>query len=307
MPVYEIDKKSLKPIKEVTIGLEKTIQTLVENSLEELFGLKFIQTEFPLNNLRIDTLAFDENVKSFVIIEYKRDKNLSVIDQGYAYLALLLNNKADFVLEYNEKFQKNMKKGDVDWSQSRVLFVSTVFTRYQKEAMAFRGLPIELWEVKLYENDLITFNELTPSEKNESIKTVSKDKTVQAVTKEIKNYSEDDFLKPEWKNTKELYEDLSQQIQNMDERLEVRPVKYYIGFHIEGRNLVQVVPQKTKIQVQLMRTEPKDLRDPEGKVKYMNNSYTWYGQHVSVYDISSEEEIDYAMMLIRQLYKKYFQ
>ncbi len=49
-----------------------------------------VKSEFQLNNLRIDTLAFDKESNSFVIIEYKRGVNFSVIDQGYAYLALLI-------------------------------------------------------------------------------------------------------------------------------------------------------------------------------------------------------------------------
>jgi hypothetical protein len=42
--------------------------------------------------LRIDTLAFDDESKGFVIIEYKKDRNFSVVDQGMAYLKFLLKN-----------------------------------------------------------------------------------------------------------------------------------------------------------------------------------------------------------------------
>ena len=38
-------------------------------------------------------------LKSFVIIEYKKGKRYSVIDQGYAYLNTLLAHKGDFVLK----------------------------------------------------------------------------------------------------------------------------------------------------------------------------------------------------------------
>ena len=50
--------------------LAEELQTLTEKNLEELFGLKFVATEFQVDNLRIDTLAFNEETKSFVIIEY---------------------------------------------------------------------------------------------------------------------------------------------------------------------------------------------------------------------------------------------
>ena len=114
MPIYKKSGSKLHPIKEKKVNLELSIQKMVEQNVGEIFGLEYVCSEFALHSLRIDTLAFHAEQKSFVVIEYKKDKNFSVIDQGYAYLALLLNNKADFVLEYKEKCQANFKKNDVD-------------------------------------------------------------------------------------------------------------------------------------------------------------------------------------------------
>lgn len=99
MPIFTIKGEKLERIKEIPFAKEKEgIQRVIESNLKIVFGLDFIKTEYSLGGLRIDTLAFDNDAKSFVIIEYKKDKNFSVIDQGYAYLALLLNNKSDFIL-----------------------------------------------------------------------------------------------------------------------------------------------------------------------------------------------------------------
>ena len=159
MPIFKADDSKLVPIKEVSLALERDLQKITEENLEIVFGLDFVSSEFALHQFRIDTLAFDRETKSFVIIEYKRDKNLSVIDQGYAYLALMLNNKSDFILEYNEKKRENLKREDVDWSQSRVLFLANSFTTYQQNAINFKDLPIELWEVKKYDNKTILYNQ----------------------------------------------------------------------------------------------------------------------------------------------------
>jgi hypothetical protein len=154
VPIFAIDKGNLKEIPQKSIELEKDIQSLVERNLQAIFGFEFVTSEFELNGLRVDTLGFDKESNSFVIIEYKRDRNISVIDQGYAYLALLLNNKADFILVYNETGEgKRLKKNEVDWSQSRVIFISPSFTIYQRKAIEFKDLPIELWEVKQYSNN----------------------------------------------------------------------------------------------------------------------------------------------------------
>ena len=80
----------------------------MENNLEKLFNLKFIATKFALEDLRMDTLAFNEETNSFIIIEYQIKENYSVIDHGYGYLFLLLDRKADFVIKYNETFGTNL-------------------------------------------------------------------------------------------------------------------------------------------------------------------------------------------------------
>ena len=98
MSLYQIKNNNLEPIKKVNFKYEKDLQKLTEQNLEKLFNLQFVETEFSVDNLRIDTLAYNKETSSFVIIEYKRDKNYSVIDQGYSYLSILLNNKAEFVL-----------------------------------------------------------------------------------------------------------------------------------------------------------------------------------------------------------------
>lgn len=305
MPIYKQNGNKLVPLREKRIDLEKTVQSLVEENLDDVFGLQFIATEFALNSLRIDTLAFDEETNAFVVIEYKRDRSFSVIDQGYAYLALMLNNKADFVLEYNEKCKKNLRKDDIDWSQSRVIFVAQSFTKYQQEAMGFQDLPIELWEVRQYDESLVLFNELRASEKSESIKTVTKTKDADAVTAEIRQYSIDDHIKSDWKQTRELFDDFVSQMQQLDQRFEVHALKGYIGFRIGNKNVVNVVPKKTGLRVDLLRTKPEDIKDPENRVKYLENSFKHWNQHVSVVNISNEDDMSYLMMLVKQVYKRF--
>ena len=70
----------------------------------------FIRSEFSIKNSRIDTLAFDPETQAFVIIEYKRQQNSSVVDQGISYLNLMLEYKADFIVEYNEKQKSHLKE-----------------------------------------------------------------------------------------------------------------------------------------------------------------------------------------------------
>ena len=136
---------------------EKELQKYFENNLEKILGFKFICTEFGVGNFRIDSLAFDNESKSFKIIEYKNVKNHSLVDQGYTYLKLLLERKADFVLQYNTITKSSLTINDIDWSQSRIIFVSPIFTPYQLNATDFKNIPVDLVFHHSYQPVNITF------------------------------------------------------------------------------------------------------------------------------------------------------
>ena len=98
MKLYNFKNEKVSEVNQIPFKLEKEIQSLVENNTESIFDLLFVQSELTVNKYRIDTLCFDEESNSFVIIEYKKGSSYSVIDQGYTYLQLLLNNKSEFLL-----------------------------------------------------------------------------------------------------------------------------------------------------------------------------------------------------------------
>ena len=160
MKIYKLQSKKLTEISENQFKLEREIQQLFEENLEALMGLTLVRSEFTIKNKRIDTLAYDKQTNAFIIIEYKRDKNISVVDQGFTYLSLMLENKADFIVEFNENLKLNLQRTDVDWTQTRVAFVSPSFTENQILATNFKDIAIELWEVKRYEDNTIVVNEV---------------------------------------------------------------------------------------------------------------------------------------------------
>ena len=63
--LFELKKNNLKEIPEKDFSLEKDIQNVIENNVEELFNIKLVKSEFTINNYRIDSLCFDEDNKSF--------------------------------------------------------------------------------------------------------------------------------------------------------------------------------------------------------------------------------------------------
>lgn len=304
MPLYKINATKLSPVSATDFRLERDSQRLIEANIEQVFGLRFVDTEYQLNGLRVDTLAFDEETNSFVVIEYKRDRSSSVIDQGYSYLALVLNNKADFVLRYNETQKKSLTKNDIDWSATRVIFVAARFTTHQLGSINFQDLPIELWKAQLYEGGLLSVEQQLADKQAESIKTVTKSSPkADSVEREIKTYTADDLLKDY--PSKSLYEELSSRILDLDSTFNESPKKGYIGYKIGSQIIVAIVPQRNRLVLEFNRTQPQDLDDPKGLVEYIPKSLEHKNRHMSRMFIEDSSVINYAMSLVEQVYKKH--
>ena len=87
MDIYKVSNQgNLDVINKISFKNEKEIQSLIEKNLETLFNLKFVETEFVCKQFRFDTLCWDRENKSFIIIEYKNTKSQGVIDQGYSFV-----------------------------------------------------------------------------------------------------------------------------------------------------------------------------------------------------------------------------
>lgn len=312
MPIFKINKDHLEPVRDTKIDLEKDIQSLTEKNLERIFGLAFVSgslnREFCVTvneqDFYIDTLAYNESTRSFVIIEYKKSQSFSVIDQGYAYLSAMLSNQAEFVLELNERLHINFGKKDIDWEQSRIIFISPEFTSYQRNAINFKDLPMYLYEVKVYENSLIEYNPIKPYRTSASIKSITKDKTVQSVSSQIKVYTPDDLIKTEWKETKALYEQIREQILIMDGKIAEVTNKQYIAYKLykngQWYNFAELCPQAGGITV-FLDISNNALSDPRNLSRDCTKVGHWATGNTR-FKLTSYDEITYGLKLIKQAY-----
>ena len=200
-----------KELKQKDFKNEKELQNFFENNIETILGYKFIDTEFIVGDFRIDSLAFDEESKSFRIIEYKNVKNHSLVDQGYTYLKLMLERKADFVLQYNIKTNSSLTTQNIDWSQSRIIFVSPIYTAYQLNATDFKNIPVDLVKVTRYEDDIIEIDFIKKTS-NVKVQDIQMESIQNDVNKEIIVYTEEDHLSKVSDNIKRVYEELKTRI-----------------------------------------------------------------------------------------------
>ena len=298
MNLYQSKTTTLSLLKEKPFKLEREIQTMFEKNLLELMGLEMVNSEFVIKGKRIDTLGYDPQSKAFVIIEYKRDKNVSVVDQGFTYLSLMLENKADFVLTYNETLNKSIHSTSVDWSQTRVVFVSPSFTENQRLATNFKDIAIELWEVKRYENDLISINPIKKTKSAESIKPLTQQNSViKSVTDEIKVYIEEDHLNGSSEEIIELYETFKNAILNLTDDIEIVPKKLYIAFK-KNKNIADIVILKKGLKI-FINLKKGQLDDPKGLMKDVSETGHWgNGDYETI--VSNTENLEYIMSLVKQ-------
>lgn len=314
MKLFKLNKTNLNEVEQIPFKLEKDIQSLMEVNVESVFNLKFIQSELSVDKYRIDTLCFDEENNSFVIIEYKKGKSYSVIDQGYTYLQLLLNNKSDFLLVLSQHFNKVLRMEDVDWSQSRIIFVSPSFNSYQKDSVNFKGLPFELWEIKRYSNDTVVLNEHRSNSK-ESIETLNPttNSTISQVSKEVKVYSEDELTSKMNNTILESWTELKEELLELG-GVEFIPKRHYIGLNFEGTNVCYINFRKSHILIDILggtiypdKSKSKNfltLEDHKNITSKRSRILNSGGNQI-IYSIKfdSNSDIDYVMLLIKQSYK----
>ena len=299
MKIYTLNNTKLNEVDEKLFKLEREIQQLFEDNLDNVMGLTLVRSEFTIKNKRIDTLAYDKQTNAFIIIEYKRDKNISVIDQGFTYLSLMLENKADFIVEYNEQLKENLQRTNVDWTQTRVAFVSPSFTENQILATNFKDIAIELWEVKRYENNTIVINEVKKSRSAESIKPITQqNKELKRVTDEIVVYTEDDLLVAGSDETRELYYKFKDGILNLADDIQVIANKLYIAFR-KNRNIVCMNIQKKQIRMWIV-AKWGALDDAKGIATDVSNTGHWGTGDYEV-NVNSDKDLEYIMSLVKQV------
>lgn len=315
MKLFNLSRNQLEEVEQLPFKLERDIQNLVESNTQNIFNLLFIKSELSVDKYRIDTLCFDEENNSFTIIEYKKGSSYSVIDQGYTYLQLLLNNKSDFLLELSHYFNKVLRVEDVDWSNSKIIFVSPSFNSYQKDSVNFKDLPFELWEIKRYSNNTIVLNQHRSSSK-ESIDTLSGSTTnnvIQKVNKEVKVVDEDFHTSKSNQGLQDLWSELKEKLDTLND-VELIPKNNYISLMYSGKTLSYFIFRKNNIVIEMGRgninqdgTKSKNFFNIDDPKNYSTEtSWEWKsGVKGNMYKVKMTlaSDLDYIMFLITQKYK----
>jgi hypothetical protein len=315
MQVFRNNNNVLTPIQRDSFKLEADIHSLVEPNLEMLFQLEYVTSEFAVGDFRLDTLAFDNDANAFVIIEYKKGNSYSVVDQGYSYLSVMVNNKADFILEYNEKTGKQLKRDDVDWTASRVIFVAPSFNAYQKNSVNFRNVPFELWEIRKFDEGIIVLEQCLPTS-SESMDKIAKSAStplIDSVSAQVHVPTESDHVGVLDEATLKIWRALRERIvETPDSTLFVS--KGYISWRRDTTAVCFIQFRQRELKIEILRGNKKptgelsrgffDIDDPKKMTR--DKSWTWkngHTGHVYVIHVDQLGDLDYVMFLLEQKYR----
>ena len=313
LKLFKSKSNSLEDVDSIPFQKERDIQNLIENNVNTVFGLAMIKSEFSVGNYRIDTLCYDEERNSFVIVEYKKGSSYSVIDQGFSYYQLMLNNKSDFILVLSQHLGKVLSVKDIDWGESRIIFISPSFNTYQKDSVNFKNLPFELWEIKRYSNDTIVLNQHKSNSKEEiqSLNGTGQD-IINEVKKEVKSYTFEEHYQKTNDEALEKYIQLKELLEELGD-VEFGSKKMYISLLYQNTTIAYFNFQKQRMRIDVMRGNENvdgtfskkffELDDPKSISK--SGSWVWKtGVKGHYYHISldSSSDVDYLMFLLKQKY-----
>jgi len=236
---------------------ERTLQTLIEGQMETFLGVRFLASEYATGKThrgRIDSLGLDENGCP-VIIEYKRHSTENVINQGLFYLDWLLDHQAEFRWLVMEKLGKETAE-HIEWASTRLLCISSDFTRYDQHAVQQIPRNIELLRYKLFGDDLLLLElvntqsvpdataarpaSITSAEPESGPKPAGKDKSLAEQL---------DLAAP---GIRALYEQTASQLLALGDDVQQKPLKLWTAFRrLKNFACVIVFPNRLLLTLKL--------------------------------------------------------
>jgi len=139
---------------------EDVVHRLIESNLSTFFqDLAFVARKPRIGGKEFDTLALNTATKSPVIVEYKRGKNRSVVEQVDLYYVKLKHNAPDvMVLMGRGNVVEDL--GEIDFEHPQVIVIAKDFTPEQREILTLKREYLKLFQYQLYDDKLISIQEV---------------------------------------------------------------------------------------------------------------------------------------------------
>lgn len=289
--------------------LEKPLQTLIENNLEVLFGIRFLASEYSTGKThggRIDSLGLDEN-QCPVILEYKRSVGENVINQGLYYLDWLMDHKAEFEKLVASKIDAKVASA-IDWSEPRVVCIAADFTKFDAHAVQQISRSIELIRYRRFGEDLLLL-ELA----NASGAATKKSASSQKSSKQPKDTDISEMAKASSsdKTYAEIVATLSPQLTgvltslenfvlSLGDDVQRKELKLYVAYK-RIKNFATVVPQKNRLLLYL-HLPPADIKPLPEFARDMSQQGHWGTGDLEL-SLTTLDEFDVVKSMILMAYE----
>ncbi|OGG41676.1 transporter [Candidatus Jorgensenbacteria bacterium RIFCSPLOWO2_01_FULL_45_25b] len=300
MALFKINGSAIKKLTAKELDLEKHLQELFENNLEEILNIVFLAHEYSTSfGGRIDTLGIDKN-GSPCIIEYKKNQNDNVINQGLSYLRWLLDHKADFEILCQSK-KINI---EIDWDSPRVICVAENYNKFDLDTADILPINIELLRYRIYDENILYLEPENYQKVRISTSGIIRKSKQEKDKQEIlqKNYSVDDHINKANENIKSMFLNLREKITALDEDIIEEPKAKYIAYKT-STNFTDIVVKQYGLKI-FLNVKSGQLNDPQNLARDLAKPKPighWGNGDYEV-KLEKESELDAVFGLIKQSY-----
>ena len=263
LKLFKLDNDKVEELTAVSFTLEKPLQTLIEHNLEEIFGIKFLATEYSTGREhrgRIDTLGVDED-NCPVIIEYKRSESENVINQGLFYLDWLMDHKAAFELLVMKKLGKDYVE-EIEWSSPRLLCIANDFKKYDEHAVKQINRNIELIRYRKFNEGMLLFELVNSQTATGHVQTYNRKKnathkTSEAADNKIGKNTFRERLEQADSELTDLYHSIDDFILGLGDDVQVKQLQRYRAYNRIKTLVRLIIKPQTKHITLYLRLDPK--------------------------------------------------
>ena len=300
MALFKINGQAVKKLTAKELDLERNLQEIFEANLEEILNIVFLAHEYSTSfGGRIDTLGIDKN-GSPCIIEYKKNQNDNVINQGLSYLRWLLDHKADFeILCQNKKVDI-----EVDWDSPRVICIAESYNKFDLDTADILPINVELLRYRIYdENILYVEPENYQKVRISTSGIVRKSKLGKEKVERLQQTcSVNDHLNGISKETIALFKTLREKILALDEAIVEEAKAKYIAYKL-ATNFVDVVVKQYGLKI-FLNVKSGKLNDPQKLARDLTKPKMIGHWGNGDYEVKLEksDDLDAVFELVKQSY-----
>lgn len=307
--LFRLNERTASEIPGRASDLERPLQNLIEENLEELLGVRFLASEHSTGKThagRIDTLGIDED-DCPVILEYKRSVGENVINQGLFYLDWLMDHCAEFELLVLKRLGADVACR-IDWSGPRLICIAADFTKYDNHAVQQMGHSIELIRYRRFDQDLLLLELVSASAVRPTVSTGAPRKKAAAgeATLQSERRGSADKSILEWfggmaPEQRALFESIEGFVLSLGDDVQRKDLKLYIAFK-RIRNFVCVGFKKGAVFLWL-KLDPMQVVLEPGFSRDVRSIGHWGTGDLEVL-IQSHGDLEKAKPLIMRAYER---